>query len=1521
MGIARRSFVKGVMNKDVDERIIPDGQYRHAENIIVTDTEGSDIGAVQNCLSNKKLTNVNLGTNVKTIGTYSDESRDKIYLFLKSDSGCFVLEWDDKHQSVSFVLKDTRPLNTRVLNFKEDKLITGVDKIINDDVKDDILLWTDDNMEICSINIERAKTYGENGFDLEDITLIKKPPRFAPSAQLTYSSEKTNYIEEKYFLFAYRYQYLDNEWSALSSFTNYKFEPKPYKIDYFTLDNLGMINAYNAIKIGFNTGDRRVKTVQIITKQSNSNTLYVVETFNKEKEGFLDNVEKYFTFSNNKIYTALSDKELGRSFDNVPRKAAALTLIGNRPIIGNYLENYDINDVDGNKIKLDYSINLNSEKLSKGINFSVSTSDLNAINNINITNPSNLSLLKDKKITLNIVIGKKEDNSTVYNNTFEFVLTKNYTSLVDIWNDQEFIDFFSILQNDFQSNYIYPAPSGLTLMTDPALTYFTSGSTVGFNVTPVIFQDSSSVITNKYIKFTTLCTIVLKEFKSSASCKSNRNYEIAPIYMDAFGRKTTPLTSPNNTIYISNQKSEYKNNLQIALNHKAPHWADRFKLVVKTQPLSYQIITVNDFYIDGAFVWIKLEGTDKDKVKKGDYLILKRTPEKVESSIIKTKVLDVDVKERNFISIGFSNTVEKSGLYMKIKPDFKMNKDNNKIFYTLADKRASVGFPTATVGVYDYDSNTNHTLDPGGSITIRIDSSFDYDSGESSHIYEETFQIQRSYANFTEWYNEIFANRSKPALGDGGNYLGLTSVSIQGGLEYLSVRGLESGGSEDRGGFVNIWVTIRKSKGDYIFETDPIKDSDSYLFYETEETFEIINGNHKGNVQDQTSSQAAIINLDFFNCFSQGNGVESYIIRDAFNQPFLNIDTRPTTTTIEEYKEVRRYADLTYGEPYVESTNRNGLNEFNLSKANFKELDKSYGPITKLISRDTDIVVLQEEKASKVYYEKDEIKNADGNSSLLTIDNVLGQQVTYLGQNGCSNPESVAIYDYQIFYANSRRGVIQRLSMDGTTDIVNGMSSYFRNLFKERPNAIKLGGFDPYFKHYVVSVGEEPTTILNVDCGNIISRTITNVFTYIFNLNSLEGDIILNYNISDNVDISTTYNGNTQVHSNLLGIGNITINRTSIPTNNYVVVTITPIGISSTIEISNSCPVGIPMKIINIVLGDSSDVGKTITNRYKWGSSVYYEDLDALNNGIVRFQEINGIEGQNGFPKRGNNIYLESYKKHSDTGNFYSDKCNRLGYLVSSTNYNEADINTILSSATFITTAESIINIDEKINKGNFLFNRTNSQILYLIWDYTDRKPVLVDDIVSVNEGDISITFDVLANDTYLDLSGYSILSGPTNGTATINLDNTITYNVPAGITLADTFIYKIGTGPCASTATVNISVFTGFSIENITGDSENNTCFDIVTNDGSTRNFNYQLDVSGGNVKPFTRVELNSAFVTDSCYLSDVTKTGIIEVRGRTRVCLKLIYTAIIPANPYSAYASFRQVGDADPLIELNNI
>ena len=96
------------------------------------------------------------------------------------------------------------------------------------------------------------------------------------------------------------------------------------------------------------------------------------------------------------------------------------------------------------------------------------------------------------------------------------------------------------------------------------------------------------------------------------------------------------------------------------------------------------------------------------------------------------------------------------------------------------------------------------------------------------------------------------------------------------------------------------------------------------IWYESSTSYSIdSSGNHSGNVQNQNIStgQAAIIDTAFFNCYSYGNGVESFKIRDSLIGQPLRLGNRVTGVSNIDYKEVHRFADLTYSGVFNDETN------------------------------------------------------------------------------------------------------------------------------------------------------------------------------------------------------------------------------------------------------------------------------------------------------------------------------------------------------------------------------------------------------------------------------------------------------------------------------------------------------------------------------------------------------------------------------------------------------------------------
>ena len=56
MANIQRNFVAGRMNKSLDERLVPNGEYIDALNVRLGSTEESEIGAVENAKGNTQVT-------------------------------------------------------------------------------------------------------------------------------------------------------------------------------------------------------------------------------------------------------------------------------------------------------------------------------------------------------------------------------------------------------------------------------------------------------------------------------------------------------------------------------------------------------------------------------------------------------------------------------------------------------------------------------------------------------------------------------------------------------------------------------------------------------------------------------------------------------------------------------------------------------------------------------------------------------------------------------------------------------------------------------------------------------------------------------------------------------------------------------------------------------------------------------------------------------------------------------------------------------------------------------------------------------------------------------------------------------------------------------------------------------------------------------------------------------------------------------------------------------------------------
>jgi hypothetical protein len=341
----KRTFNVGKMNRDLDDRIVPPGEYREALNINIGQSEGSDVGAVENLLGNELVAQSGLSGNAKCIGSFGDGGSEKIYYFVTTNSiynetntgNHGIYEYDQKTKQLTALVVSQQ------LNFHTSYSITGINLV------DDLLFWTDNRNYPRKINVVTARnntTYYATTGDIDNLISVCKfapyesPTLVATTREATISS---TFMEDKLIRFSYRWKFEDNEYSTLAPFSPIVFS-RLNEIDSISssLSNFGeietFVNAINQVQLSVPTPTGYgIKNVELIYKESGSGTLYVVDDQDVTTEPFIN-----FTYASTDPFRTLPGDQLTRVYDAVPRKAKSQEVGGGRLVYGNFLQNYNI---------------------------------------------------------------------------------------------------------------------------------------------------------------------------------------------------------------------------------------------------------------------------------------------------------------------------------------------------------------------------------------------------------------------------------------------------------------------------------------------------------------------------------------------------------------------------------------------------------------------------------------------------------------------------------------------------------------------------------------------------------------------------------------------------------------------------------------------------------------------------------------------------------------------------------------------------------------------------------------------------------------------------------------------------------------------------------------------------------------------------------------------------------------------------------------------------------------------------
>ena len=546
MAEVKNAFIRSKMNKDLDARLIPSGEYRNAINTQVSRSEGADVGALENVLGNVLLKNFESSINSLTsIGYLTDESTSNIYIFLTDNTPNLPLPGQYKPTGAGsnhFIYKydtntnqSTKLVEGAFLNFYTENPIHGVNLLENflfftdnrnQPRKIDVTLplgyyTTEDNLSVAtynpyqSIELYQRKNdlifYNPTNYEttLKDVVSLKLPDGTTdnPYYNASYSGDP-RFLEDKFVRFSYRFKFNSGEYSIIAPFTQSCFIPK--QDGYFLNEDEDqalestivdfMENKVNQIGLiiplpsnaNALAGSFKVQEIDILYKESDAVAVKVVESIPIAKIalGGANAFYKY-DYQSQKPYKTLPSNEIIRVYDKVPVVALSQEIISNRIVYGNFQDKHTP------PAFLNY--------------------------NVAATEKSDFDLEKASAVVISI--------------------TGNTTALRDFASS-----FSTIIVGSIVTGFNNQATPGQVLVTSisggstntPTITTninITSavGSTLFFNLPPDTYKTS------------------IVEYPSS-SLKTNRNYQVGIVLSDKFGRQsTTILSNSTETVTVGTQ--------------------------------------------------------------------------------------------------------------------------------------------------------------------------------------------------------------------------------------------------------------------------------------------------------------------------------------------------------------------------------------------------------------------------------------------------------------------------------------------------------------------------------------------------------------------------------------------------------------------------------------------------------------------------------------------------------------------------------------------------------------------------------------------------------------------------------------------------------------------------------------------------------------------------------------------------------------------------------------------------------
>ena len=179
MAEVKNAFLKSKMNKDLDSRLVPAGEYRDAVNVQINKSEGEDVGALENVQGNNLLfdfANDLSVSNVFCIGHVVDNLNNIVYLFFTTNelssydplATNAIYSYNNNSTTATLLVGGTA--NGKFLNFSTQSPITSVNLVEN------LLFFTDNRNQPRKINVDKASNDSTYYTTEDQISVAKYNP-------------------------------------------------------------------------------------------------------------------------------------------------------------------------------------------------------------------------------------------------------------------------------------------------------------------------------------------------------------------------------------------------------------------------------------------------------------------------------------------------------------------------------------------------------------------------------------------------------------------------------------------------------------------------------------------------------------------------------------------------------------------------------------------------------------------------------------------------------------------------------------------------------------------------------------------------------------------------------------------------------------------------------------------------------------------------------------------------------------------------------------------------------------------------------------------------------------------------------------------------------------------------------------------------------------------------------------------------------------------------------------------------